>query len=207
MKREWKKEEKELYLPKTVPTLVKVPSMNYFIVEGKGNPNTSKSFEEAVQALYSLSYAIRMMPKNGVTPKGYYEYTVYPLEGVWDVEGGLEEFGKLDKDKLMYSLMIRQPDFVDEKLAQEVIAKTKKKKPNPALDKVRFESVEDGLCIQMLHLGSYDEEPKSFAQMLELCNKEGLKRKGYTHREIYISDPRKGKPEKLKTTIRFWVQK
>jgi hypothetical protein len=207
MKKEWKKEEKELYLPKNEPVLIQIPKMNFFVVDGKGDPNTSKSFEEDVQALYSLSYCIRMMPKGGTTPKGYYEYTVYPMEGVWDVEGGLDEFDKLDKNKFIYSLMIRQPDFVDKDFANKVIEMTMKKKPNPSLSKVRFETIEDGLCVQMLHIGSYDDEPGSFNQMMNFCESNNLKRKGHKHREIYISDPRKNEPEKMKTTLRFWVDK
>ncbi len=174
--------------------------------DGHGNPN-GDAFADAVGVLYALSYAIKMMPKKGVTPEGYYEYSVFPLEGVWDLAEEARGLDKLDKDKLIYTLMIRQPDFVTDDLAQAVIEQTKKKKPNPLLDKVRFTELEEGLCVQMLHIGSYDDEPHSFAKMEQYCDLNGLKRLSKIHREIYLSDARKTVPDKLKTVLRFNVDK
>src|SRR5690606_13896193 len=102
---------------------------------------------------------IRMMPKKGITPEGYVEYTVFPLEGIWDLDEEGRKLDYLDKDHLVYKLMIRQPDFVTEKLFQYALETTKKKKPNLPLDDVKFETLEDGLCVQMMHIGSYDDEP------------------------------------------------
>jgi hypothetical protein len=206
MKYEWRKVEKEYYLPKTKPTLIKIKPMKFFIVDGKGDPNTSQDFKNAIETLYGLSYGIRMMPKSGVTPKGYFEYTVYPLEGVWDMENAPVNHEKLNKDEFIYSLMIRQPDFVDNALVLDIINKTKQKKSELNFDKVRFEQIDEGLCVQMMHLGSYDDEPKSFALMDEFCKANNLIRTSHTHREIYMSDPRKGSVDKRKTIIRFMVK-
>lgn len=203
---DWKKQDKKFYLPKETPELVTIPSFRFFVLDGKGNPN-SETFADAIGVLYSLSYGIKMLPKKGVTPEGYFEYSVFPLEGVWDVseEGKKKVF--LDKNELVYSIMIRQPDFVNEELAQKIIEDTKKKKPSPLLENVRFQSLEDGLCVQMLHIGAYDDEPKSFEIMKAFCSDNNLTRISMIHREIYISDARKTTPEKLKTVLRFKVAK
>jgi hypothetical protein len=205
MKYEWKKQAKELYLPKNQPELIRVPSMKFFMLDGKGNPN-DEEFSEAVGVLYSLSYAVKMMPKKGITPEGYFEYTVFPLEGVWDLAPEARGLDVLDKDSLIYTIMIRQPDFVTEELAKAALENTIKKTKHSMLSKVRFESSEEGMCVQMLHLGSYDSEPASFARMEVFCRTNNLKRVSKTHREIYISDARKTPAEKLKTVLRFRVE-
>lgn len=205
MKHEWRKQDKELYLPKTKPVCITVPEMKFFMLDGRGNPN-SEAFAEAIQVLYSLSYAVKMMPKSGVTPEGYFDYTVFPLEGVWDLDEEGRKAGKLDKDRLVYTIMMRQPDFVTEELAQKVIESIKEKKPHDLLDSVRFESMEEGHCVQMTHIGSYDDEPSSFAMMEEFCMANGLKRISKIHREIYISDARKTESDKLNTVLRFKVE-
>jgi hypothetical protein len=202
MKYEWKKQEKEFYLPKEKPESVVVPKFKFFMLNGKGNPNNAE-FSEAVTVLYSLAYAVKMLPKKGITPVGYFDYTVYPLEGVWDLAEEARVLKVLDKDSLIYTIMIRQPDFVTDELAEEVVKGVKAKKPHPLLDEVKFTSLEEGLCVQMLHIGPYDDEPKTFSQMEEYCTQQGLKRTSKIHREIYISDPRKTEPNKLKTLLRF----
>jgi len=208
MKHEWRKHEKAIYLPKPQPTQLKVPAFNYFTVEGAGNPN-DEFFGDYLQTLCALSYAVKMSPKKGLAPSGYEEYTVYPLEGVWDIsqeakKKGIEHF---DKSDLVFKLMIRQPDFVDANYAVETIERVKEDKPNVLLEKVRFENIEEGDCIQMLHLGPYDSEPESFARMEEFAEKNGWMRSSRKHREIYLSDARRVPPEKLKTTLRFKVKK
>ncbi len=207
MKHDWKKNDKQFYLPKNKPEIVTVPKFNFFTIEGKGNPNDD-FFADYIGVLYSLSYAIKMSPKQGFAPQNYEEYTVFPLEGVWDIEEEAKKNykGLLDKNALIFKLMMRQPDFVTAEFAQEAITRTKKKKPNPLLDKVKFEAIEDGLCVQMLHEGSYDSEPASFLKMQEFADANQLKRIGHIHREIYLSDARKVAPEKLKTVLRFWVE-
>lgn len=205
MKYEWKKEAKNLYLPNKEPEIITVPSMKYFALDGHGNPNSDK-FAEEVGVLYSLSYAIKMLPKKDITPEGYFEYTVFPLEGVWDVTDEAKGLESLDKDNLIYTIMIRQPDFVTDIIAKRAIEKTKQKKPHQLYDKVKFEIMEDGMCIQMMHFGSYNSEPESFAKMEEYCKSKKLKRISRKHREIYITDARKTSPDKLKTVLRFRVE-
>lgn len=207
MKREWRKLEKHLYLPKEKPQFIEVPEFNFFVIRGRGNPNDD-FFAEYVSALYAVSYAVRMSYKTDNPLPNYYNYTVYPLEGVWSLteEAQLIE-GKLDKSKLVFDLMIRQPDFVTEIFVPDIIARTKKKKPNPLLDKIEFKTITEGDCVQMLHKGSYDNEPASFAVMEKYCAENGLKRSTKDHREIYLSDPRKTETDKLKTVLRFQVDK
>ncbi|WP_331281677.1 GyrI-like domain-containing protein [Paenibacillus sp. FSL P4-0081] len=206
LKVEWRKQDKSLYLPAAEPALIQVPAFNYFILRGEGNPNAAP-FAEAVGVLYSLSYAIKMLPKKGPEPDGYYDYTVFPLEGVWDLSEAGRKKTVLDKDELVYTLMIRQPDFVTPELAAEVLEKVKHSKPHPLLHKAAFDSFEDGLSVQMMHTGPYDDEPHSFARMEQYCAEQGLQRISHLHREIYISDARRVQPEKLRTVLRFKVSR
>ena len=208
MKHEWRKHEKEIYIPMNKPKFVKIPEFKFFTIQGSGNPNDD-FFAEYIQVLYSLSYAVKMAPKAGLTSVNYFEYTVYPLEGVWDISKEAKEkfVGKIYKDSLIFNLMIRQPDFVTTEFAQEIIARTKKKKPSELLEKVKFDVIEDGECIQMMHLGSYDNEPETFKQMENFCQANNFIRESKQHREIYLSDARKVSSEKLKTVLRFKVGK
>lgn len=205
MKHEWRKREKEYYIPKEKPQLVEIPEFKFFTLKGQGNPNT-EAFKECIGVLYSLSYAIRMMPKNGITPDGYFEYTVYPLEGIWDLteQGRLNE--TLNKDELIYKLMIRQPDFVTEEIVKMAMEIVKKKKYHPLLEKVEFESIKDGLSVQMLHVGPYDDEPRTFSFMKDFCVENNLEIKTLAHKEIYLSDFKKTEVSKLKTVLRYLVE-
>jgi hypothetical protein len=207
MKHEWRKHEKSIYLPKEKPELVQIPEYKYFTIDGKGNPN-DELFSECIEVLYSLAYAIKMSYKSGLAPDDYFEYTVYPLEGIWDIsdEGKKTFDGTIDKNELIFTLMIRQPEFVSNEFASEIVEMTKKKKPHKMLDKVKFTSIEDGKCVQMLHVGSYDDEPISFKRMEEFCVENGFTRISKVHKEIYLSDARKVSPEKLKTVLRFNVK-
>jgi len=206
MKHEWKKDEKQFYAPKNAPSQIVVPKFKFFTIKGQGNPN-DPSFGHYIEVLYALSYSVKMSPKSGLEPLGYFDYTVYPLEGVWDLsDEGIKNWnGTLDKDQLVFHLMIRQPDFVTAEYAAETIARVQQKKALPLLAQARFEEIEEGRCVQMLHNGSYDNEPASFAQMQTFASDNGLQRKFHTHREIYLSDARKTAPEKLKTILRFQV--
>jgi hypothetical protein len=207
MKHEWKKVEKQFYLPKNKPEIIQIPKFKFFTIEGKGNPNDD-FFADYIGVLYSLSYAVKMSPKKGNEPKGYFDYTVYPLEGVWDItEEARKRFtGTINKDDLVFKLMIRQPDFVDLEYAQKTLELTQKNKPNSLLERVKFEEITEGSCIQMLHLGSYDNEPASFQLMEEFAAKEKVKRVSKIHREIYLSDARKVAADKLKTVLRFSIE-
>lgn len=160
-KYEWRKQLKELYLPKKQPTKIEVPEMKFFTIEGSGNPN-SERFKDNIEILYALSYAIRMMPKKGITPEGYFEYAVFPLEGHWDLDEEGRKLDYLNKDHFVYKLMIRQPDFVTEHLFQYAVNRVKQKKTNLNFDNVQFELITEGLCVQSMHVGSYEDEPKTF---------------------------------------------
>lgn len=206
MKYEWKKEEKEFYLPKEKPTLVKVPKAKYFCIKGKGNPN-DEDFSNRIGVLYSLAYAVRMMPKNGFTPDGYFEYTVYPLEGLWDITDDGKNSETLNKDELLYTIMIKQPDFVNEEVVKKAFKIANKKKSTQLLEEAYFDEIEDGLAVQMLHIGSYDTEPESFNRMKDYINENNLKLKSLVHREIYLSDARKVERDKLKTVLRYMITK
>jgi len=206
MKHEWRKHEKDFYVPKKKPAKVTIPQFKFFTISGEGNPN-SDSFPDYIEVLYAISYAVKMSPKKGNAPTGYFDYTVYPLEGVWDLneEAKKNYDGTLNKDDLIFKLMIRQPDFVTDEFASKIIEQVKEKKKLPLLDKLSFETIDEGECVQMLHLGSYDDEPASFALMEDFATQEGIDRKSKIHREIYLSDARKVAPEKLKTVLRFQV--
>ncbi|CAH2715630.1 hypothetical protein BACCIP111895_02814 [Neobacillus rhizosphaerae] len=201
---DYKKTYKHIYLPKTTPAIIDVPKMPYLMISGKGDPN-GEAFAEATGALYSLSYAVKMSYKSKFVPDGYYEYTVFPLEGVWDLIDKSKPTS--DKENYQYTIMIRQPNFLTDELFAKFLELTKKKKPNPLLEKVSFNELTDGLCCQMLHLGSFDGESESFAKMKSFCEINGYNRTSKTHREIYLSDPRKTEAAKLKTVLRFSVQK
>ena len=206
MKKEWRKHEKNIYLPKNQPTLIEVPKFNYFTICGSGNPNND-FFGEYIKVLYSVSYAVRMSYKSDNPPEDYYNYTVYPLEGVWDIaDKSMKKGNVIDKDNLVFELMIRQPEFVTKDFAQRIIEKTKDKKPHNLIDEIEFKTIDEGKCVQMLHLGSYDDEPVSFSMMDKYCNENSLERISMKHREIYLSDFRKTMPEKLKTVLRYKVK-
>jgi hypothetical protein len=204
MKHEWRKHEKSVYIPKQKPQLITIPKYKFFMLRGSGNPN-SEDFSERIGVLYSLSYAIRMMPKQGYTPEGYFEYTVYPLEGIWDLTEKGRKLEELNKEELLYTIMIRQPDFVTNDIVDRAFENTRKKNPHPLLNDVTFDTMEEGLSVQMLHVGPYDNEPKSFKMMKEFIDNNNLNITTLKHREIYLSDVRRVEPEKLKTVLRYRV--
>ncbi|WP_298839625.1 GyrI-like domain-containing protein [Clostridium sp.] len=205
MKFEWRKQEKNFYLPKDKPNLVTVPEQKFFMISGKGNPN-DEEYSEKIGVLYSLSYAVRMMPKQGYIPEGYFEYTVYPLEATWDLTQEGKKFKELNKDELLYTIMIRQPDFVTQDIVDRAFENVRKKKDHSFLADVTFETMEDGLSVQMIHIGSYDDEPKSFELMDKYCLDNNLQiLSDVHHREIYLSDSRRTEKSKLKTVLRYMV--
>lgn len=202
-KQDYKKDFKELYLPKQTPSIIEIPPMNFVMLEGQGDPN-GEDFAQAVAALYSVSYAVKMSYKKDEIPEGYYDYTVFPLEGVWDLVD--KSLPNTVKSNYAYTIMIRQPDFLTEELFEGFLIETKKKKPNPLLYKVKFGTITDGLCCQMLHVGSFDNEPASFEMMERFCGENGYNRISHKHREIYLSDFRKTKIDKLRTVLRFQIE-
>ncbi len=207
MKIEWRKQDKKFYLPKNKPELIEIPVFKFITIEGFGNPN-NEDFSDRVAALYSISYAIRMSYKWPTPPKKYNEFTVYPLEGVWDIYDKEQYIdNQLDKNNLKYKIMIRQPNFVDTELYQMAYEKVCKKKANKLLCELSFEESTEGKCIQMLHIGSFDTENESFKMMEEFCDTNNFRRLYKTHREIYLTDPRKTTIYNLKTVLRYNVRK
>lgn len=207
MKHEWRKKEKGIYLPKSEPTIIDVPEYQFISIKGVGSPE-SEYFSECIGALYSIAYTIKMnLKKYEIKPQGYYDYTVYPLEGVWDInEDAKKTFsGTINKEDFVYTLMIRQPDFIDEKMFKTMLKLAKHKKPNALFEHVKFESIREGKCIQMLHIGSFNTEEKSFTIMENFAKDNNLQRHSKVHKEIYLSDFRKVASDKLKTVLRFKV--
>ncbi|MCB0382866.1 MAG: GyrI-like domain-containing protein [Psychroserpens sp.] len=208
IKHEWRKKEKAVYFPKNIPELIDIPEYKFIVISGEGNPNNT-FFSEYIEVLYSVAYAIKMnLKKLKEVPKDYYDWTVYPLEGVWDIsENAKQNFnGHINKDDFVFDLMIRQPDFVDEPFFYKMIEFTKIKKPHRLLEHMRFEKITEGKCIQMMHIGSYDNEPASFEKMEAFANRLGAIRKSKIHREIYLSDFRKVAEDKLNTVLRFQLK-
>lgn len=200
---DYKRNFKNLYLPKQRPVIVNIPTINFIMIEGQGDPN-GEAFAQVTAAIYSLSYAVKMSYKSNSVPEGYYNYTVFPLEGVWDLVD--KTIPASVKSNLKYHLMIRQPDFLTHDLFARFLTEAKKKKPNPFLDSAKFVTLDEGTCCQMLHVGSYDDEPASFEMMAKFCAEKGYKRTLPIHREIYLSDPRKTEIHKRKTVLRYQVK-
>lgn len=207
VKLDYKKEYKDLYMPKNKPTLIKVPAMNFFMIDGKGIPD-SDEYHSAMQSLYSFTFTIKMSKMTGNQPPGYFEYVVPPLEGLWSCEDGPLAFEK--KDQWIWTSMIRQPEFVTQEVYLNTSDEIAKKKPEIDVTKVRFETLEEGLCVQIMHKGPYNEEQSSIDQILQYIEENNLQvdfESGRRHHEIYLSDPRRCKPENLKTVIRYPVKK
>lgn len=204
MKHEWKKQEKNLYGAKKVPQIVTVPVQSYIMIRGKGNPN-DVDFSNRVAALYSLAYAIKMSCKAGAAignlAEGISDYAVYPLEGVWQKKEGNE----LVKEELVYTIMIRQPDFITKELVCSALEGVKKKKPSPLLEEIFFDTNEDGQCLEILHIGSFDDEPASFQKMDEFADLNGFERIADCHREIYLNNANRVIESKLQTILRYQV--
>lgn len=201
---DYKKDYKDYYIPKKKPSIIDIPSMNFITIQGKGDPN-GEEFGLKVEALYSFSYAVRMSHKGSNPPENYYEYVVFPLEAVWDIDDKSMDVSM--KENYVYKAMIRQPDFLNKELSEKFLEVIKKKKPNIYLDELNFETIEEGLTCQILHMGSYDTEKESFEVMENYCKESGYTRISKVHREIYLSDPRKVDSSKLKTVLRFSVEK
>ncbi|RSK12506.1 GyrI-like domain-containing protein [Streptococcus gordonii] len=201
MKYEWRKVEKSLYGVKASPKVVDVPQQSFIMLDGTGNPNLP-GFTEEVSALYALAYAIKMDYKKSHTNQEVQDFTVYPLEGIWQQK----EQGELVKEELIYTIMIAQPSFISKEMVEEALEKVKVKKPNSHYEKIRFETVKEGKCLTMLHLGSFDSEPLSFAKMDAFCKENSLNRRFPFHREIYLNNLNRTSPDKLKTILRYQVE-
>lgn len=205
---DYKKEYKDLYLPKQKPTLIDVTEMTFIMVGGKGEPR-GEEYQKAMQALYSLSYTIKMSKMSGSQPEGYFDYVVPPLEGLWWSEGGALDW-TAPKSSWLWTSMIRQPEFVTDEIFGWAVEECHRKKPEVDVSRARLERFTEGLCIQTMHIGSYDDERPTVDGMLryldenDYIDESGNIRK---HHEIYLSDPRKTAVEKLKTVLRLPIKK
>lgn len=206
---DFKKEYKALYLPKNTPSIVDVPEMNYIAVRGKGDPNEpGGTYQQALNVLYAVAYTLKMSCKGGHRIDGFYEYVVPPLEGFWQQEG-VEGVDYSNKAAFEWISVLRLPDFITRADFDWAVAEASRKKK---LDCSASEmlTLREGLCVQMMHLGAYDDEPASVAQMDAFLTAQGYvsdfsaQRR---HHEIYLSDPRKTEPGKRKTVLRHPIRK
>ena len=206
---DYKKEYKEFYLPKAVPQLVSLPPMQYLAVRGKGDPNEEGGvYQQAIGLLYGVAYTLKMCRKAGYEIDGYFDYVVPPLEGFWYQEGA-DGIDFAHKDAFCWISVIRVPDFVTRADFDWAVAEATRKKKQD-FSAVEFLTVDEGLCVQMLHVGAYDDEPASVARMdafLAQNNCVNDFSAARMHHEIYLSDPRKTPPEKRKTVLRHPVRK
>ena len=197
-----KKENKELYYPsKTEVSMVEVPEMNFLMLDGTGDPNTTKEYQDAMEVLFPVSYKVKFMSKNEMSQ----DYVVMPLEGLWWVDN-MENFSIEDKSCWKWTVMISQPDFITKTMIKNTINEVGEKKDLPALPKLRFEKFKEGLAAQIMHIGPYSEEGSTVEKLHSYIHEKGYQFEGSRpcekHHEIYISDMRRTKPERLKTVIR-----
>ncbi len=203
---DYKKTEKDLYQPKGTPSVIDVPQMTFITVDGKGDPNISTEYTAAVELLYGLSYTIKMGNKSVL------EYVVPPLEGFWSVADDFRGGGVAisDKGKFMWTMMIRQPDFVTADIFEAAKAALAKKKPSLDTSGAQLKIITEGLCVQVMHIGSYDDEPATVVSLDGFAIENGYAidiDDTRRHHEIYLSDPRKVAPEKLKTVLRHPIRR
>ncbi len=206
---DFKKEYKELYLPKNEPQIVTVPKINYIAVRGKGNPNEEcGEYKTAIGVLYAVAYTLKMSYKTDYKIEGFFEYVVPPLEGFW-WQNGVESADYTNKSAFNWISVIRLPDFVTKKDFDWAVETASKKKKMDC-SKAEFMSIDESLCVQIMHIGAYDNEPETVA-ILDRYVKENGYMTDFTderhHHEIYLSDPRKASPEKCKTVIRHPIRK
>ena len=206
---DYKKEYKEFYMPKAKPEIVKVPKMNYLAVRGSGDPNVEGGeYKASIGLLYAIAFTIKMSKMGSHKIEGYFDYVVPPLEGFWWQEGE-EGIDYAHKENFRWISVIRLPDFVTEDDFKWAISEATAKKKQD-FSKVEFLTIEEGLCVQCMHIGAYDDEPATIALMHEYMEQQGYMlditdlRK---HHEIYLSDARRVAPEKLKTVIRHPIRR
>lgn len=206
---DYKKEFKEYYKPGKKPSIIEIPKFNYIAVRGKGDPNQEDSeYKASIQLLYSIIFTIKMSKMTDVKLKGYFDFVVPPLEGLWWTSDN-SEFDYGNKGDFNFISMIRLPDFVTRDIFDWAKEEATKKK-NMDFTKVEYFTYDEGLCVQAMHVGSYDDEPETLAKLTKLIEDEGyeydLTDKRY-HHELYLSNPRRCKEENLKTVVRIPIRK
>ena len=206
---DFKKEYKEFYMPKDIPSIVTVPPMNYLAVRGHGNPNEEGGeYKEAIGLLYGIAFTIKMSKKGSRQIEGFFDYVVPPLEGFW-WQDGVQGVDYAHKESFNWISVIRLPDFVTKADFDWAIEEATRKKKTD-FSKVEFLTVDEGLCVQCMHIGSYDAEPATVDLMHRFIEEQGYKldiSDIRRHHEIYLSDARKVAPEKLKTVIRHPIRR
>jgi hypothetical protein len=197
-----KKDLKYLYQPSVSEVeLVRVPKFNYLMIDGEGDPNNSQSFQEAVQALYTVAYTLKFMIKKEKSV----DYPVMALDGLWWMDD-MSQFTTENRDAWRWTLMILQPAVVTKSLFAKALKQAREKKGLAALAKIRLEPYSEGLSVQIMHVGPYAEEAPTIQKLHAVARERGCELRG-KHHEIYLGDPRKSKPEKLKTVLRQPIQK
>ncbi|MCP4051138.1 MAG: hypothetical protein GY730_10595 [bacterium] len=199
LKKEYKKLFSASYKDAAV---IDVPKVNYLSISGKGDPNTTSAYREAIETLFSLSYSIKFIIKKGSQA---IDYGVLPLESLWWVEN-MKDFDINDKSNWLWKTMIMQPDFINDEIMKTAATQVQKKKNLPQLTNIKFEQLSEGLCAQILHKGPYSEEGPTIKKLHQFINENGYQFNGH-HHEVYLSDPSRSAPEKLKTIIRQPVKK
>ena len=206
---DFKKEYKEFYMPKTKPEIVSVPKANYLAVRGHGDPNEEGGdYQKAVGLLYAVAYTLKMSNKTDYRIEGFFDYVVPPLEGFWWQEG-IDGVDYGDKSKFCWISVIRLPDFITEKYFAWAVEPAEKKKKTDC-GSVEFLTVDEGLCVQIMHVGPFDDEPATVEIMDGYLAENGYENDfsdTHIHHEIYLSDLRKAAPEKMKTVIRHPIRK
>ena len=205
---DYKKEYKEFYMPKNKPEIVNVPAVNYIAVRGKGDPNEENgSYQKAISILYAVAYTLKMSYKTNYKIDGFFEYVVPPLEGFW-WQNHTDRIDYTDKSLFNWISVIRLPDFITKKDFDWAV-ETAQKKKNIDCTSAEFLTLEEGLCVQIMHLGSFDDEPQSVSIMNEYIENNGYENdinEKRLHHEIYLSDARKVPKEKWKTVIRHPIR-
>lgn len=206
---DYKKEYKEFYMPKNKPGIVEIPSMNYIAVRGKGNPNEEESdYKKSIGLLYGIAFTIKMSKKGNHQIEGYFDYVVPPLEGFWWQENTADiDYSR--KEDFHFISVIRLPDFVTKEDFEWAIQEASRKKKED-FSKVEFLTYNEGLCVQCMHIGSYDDEPKTIQRMNDFLTEQGYEpdiTDQRLHHEIYLSDARRVAPDRLKTVIRHPIKK
>jgi hypothetical protein len=206
---DFKKEYKELYQPKNKPEIITVPECTYISLTGKGDPNEKEgSYSNALQVLYAVAYTLRMSYKGSYKIKNFFEYVVPPLEGFW-WQDNIKGVDYEHKESFNWISVIRLPDFITEKDFEWAVFEASKKKELDC-SAAKYTTLHEGLCVQMLHVGPYDSEPKTVEIMNAYIEQHGYQNdftSGRHHHEIYLSDPRKTDQSKLKTVIRHPIKK
>lgn len=202
---DFKKEYRDLYLPGKAPAQIQVPPIAFLAVAGQGAPE-SAAYQNAISILYAVAFTIKMSKMAGHPPQGYFEYVVPPLEGLWD---GDVPGPEADRSGWRWTSLLRQPSFVTPALVEWACTQAARKKPQLNFSLLRFETYEEGHCVQAMHTGPYSTEPETLEKMRQFCKQNNLAEDlgpSRLHHEIYISDPRRTAPEKLKTVLRHPVR-